>query len=137
VIEIQLLLKFGLGLVKDSKVIDFSGDELKKSIIFLTEPPPEEREMAVWRDINTAFATPVTPDDSQSDYVPTQVISELFRSKGFDGIVFKSSCGKGHNVALFDIDAAKQINGCYVFSVNDIQFDFRESAAPYFIKQEP
>jgi hypothetical protein len=123
-------------LLRDSKVIDFSRDELKKSIIFLTEPSPEERELAVWGDINTAFATPVTPDDSQSDYVPTQVISELFRSKGFDGIVFKSSCGKGYNVTLFDIDAADPLNGC-VFSVNDIQFYFKPSATPYSIKKEP
>ena len=34
---------------------------------------PEEVELAVWADIDTAFSRPVGPQDERIDYVPTQV----------------------------------------------------------------
>ena len=76
-------------------------------------PPPyahqltgEERTLAVWRDIDRAFSEPVTDSDDHADYATTQLIAELFRKNGFDGIAYRSALGQGHNVALFDLNAA-------------------------------
>lgn len=99
--------------------------------IYLTgEPSPQEREEAVWRDIERAFARPVSPSDDLADYVPTQIIAELFKVIGFDGVAYGSSLGSGHNIALFDLDAAEIIN-CSLFQVKNIEFDFKEAANPY------
>lgn len=47
------------------------------------EPADRERaEKAVWIDIDNAFSQPVTLSDDAADYVPTQILAELFRDAG-------------------------------------------------------
>lgn len=44
----------------------------------------------------------IDPSDKEIEYVPTQVIAEYIRSKGYDGIKFESSVNKGsYNYTLF------------------------------------
>jgi hypothetical protein len=57
--------------------------ERKGFILYFKEPSPKKREEAVWSDIDKAFSRPVTPTDDVADYVPTQVLAELFKSNGF------------------------------------------------------
>jgi hypothetical protein len=50
-----------------------------------------------------AFAKPVARDESNSDYIPTQILGEFFKSHGYDGVRYKSLLDPdGLNVALFD-----------------------------------
>jgi hypothetical protein len=87
------------------KVVDCSADNNVKRLI---HPRSKRRvEEDVWGDINEAFSRPIEPNDTSPDYVPTQVLAELFRHNGYDGVVFKSSVAAGHNVALYDLGAAK------------------------------
>lgn len=106
--------------------------ERKGFIIYFKEPSPKKREEAVWRDIDKAFSRPVTPTDDVADYVPTQVLAELFKSNGFDGIGYRSSLGEGYSVALFDIDSAEIIN-CFLFVVDSIKLNANETANPYYL----
>jgi len=85
----------------------------------------------VWSDIDKALAEPVTPSDDDAWYAPTQVIAELFRAEGYDGIAYRSALGPGHNVALFDLRAAELAN-CHLFVVRDIHFTFDQAANPYY-----
>ena len=39
----------------------------------------ETKEDAVWRDIDNAFSRPVSLDDNPTGYIPTQILSELFK----------------------------------------------------------
>jgi hypothetical protein len=55
----------------------------------------DEIQQAVWADIDTAFARPVGPQDEHVDYVPTQIIAELLRNQGFDGIGYRSAMNDG------------------------------------------
>lgn len=103
-----------------------------KGFIYFKEPPAKEREEAVWAGIDRAFAKPVTQSDDVADYAPTQAIAELFKINGCDGIAYRSSLGKGHNIALFDVKAAEIIN-CFLFKVRSIKLDCQEDANPYFI----
>lgn len=103
--------------------------------IYFEEPPPNEREESVWLDIDRAFAKPVNPNDDTADYVPTQIIAELFKSEGFDGVAYRSSLGSDHNICLFDTEAAELIN-CFLFEVKSINFVFEEATNPYFIKEK-
>jgi RES domain-containing protein len=89
------------------RLINCTTDEGKiRNIIYLKEPEGEERTLAVWRDIDRAFSEPVTASDDRADYAATQLIAELFRRNGFDGIAYRSALGEGHNIALFDLNAA-------------------------------
>ncbi len=100
----------------------------------LYEPDAEKREKAVWNDIDRAFSEPIAVTDSSADYAPTQIISELFRKEGFDGIAYKSNLGSGFNLALFDISVADIIN-CSLFEVKSVNYEFKETANPYFVSK--
>ena len=101
-------------ILRDVELIDCSRGHKDSSLHFWLqeqEPEPAEREKAVWSDIDWAFAEPMTRSDETADYVATQILAELFKREGFEGIAYKSNFGDdGYNVALFDIDAADLIN---------------------------
>ncbi len=119
-------------IVRGIKVVSCITDERKRFIFYINEPSPKKREKAVWSDIDKAFAKPVSPTDDIADYVPTQVLAELFKSKGLDGIAYRSSLVDGYNMALFDINFAKIIN-CSLRRVNRIELDSSEYANPYYL----
>jgi RES domain len=117
-------------------IVDFSSDERPRRRNYVI--PPEEWNKAVWYAIDQAFRKPVTAEaDFPSDYAPTQVIAEFFKAHGFDGIAYQSAfqdgSGQGHNVALFDPDAAELIN-CGLEEVREINFKFEQAANPYFVR---
>lgn len=116
----------------DLVVMDCSVLHGSKRTWYFEEPEAAERETAVWAAIDDAFSEPANPDDSTADYAPTQVLAEMFRSSGCDGIVYRSLLGKGHNIALFDIESAELIN-CFLYEPRTIAFTFDEIANPYFV----
>ena len=119
---------------KPVKVVDCSADGGVKRFIF----PRARRvlEEDVWGDVNAAFSRPFEANDTSPDYVPTQVIAEVFRHHGYDGVVFRSSVAEGHNVALFDLNAAK-LAMCELHRVTAIEYKAKEYANPYYVKPKP
>jgi RES domain-containing protein len=119
--------------VRKLKVINCSSTEARH-IIYLEEPDLLEREQAVWSDIDRTFSTPITTSDRTAEYAPTQIIADWFMTNGLDGIAYRSALGSGHNVTLFDLDAAELIN-CSLFEVKEIKFAFAKAGNPYFVKK--
>jgi len=115
-------------------IVNCTTDE-KGTRIFFEEPAAEQRETAVWCDIDRAFARPVSLRDDVADYAPTQVLAELFKVKvnGCDGVAYRSSLGEGHNIALFDLDLADLVNR-RLFEVKRINFKFQEAENPYGVR---
>lgn len=84
------------------------------------EPTAQQKEKAVWTDIDNAFSTPVTRSDDKADYAPTQILAELFRSAGYDAIAYKSHFGdEGYNIAIFDLDSVDVVS-CAPYQVKTI-----------------
>ena len=77
---------------------------------------------------------PVTSNETTADYAPTQIIAELFKNNGFDGIAYRSSLGKGHNIILFDLNAADPINYT-LHEAKKVSFDFAQISNRYFISK--
>ncbi len=130
-------LRVSVGQFKVSRelvIMDCSVLHGSKRHWYFEEPDAPKRETAVWATIDHAFSEPVNSDDSTADYAPTQVLAEMFRSNGYDGIVYRSLLGEGHNIALFDIDSAELIN-CFLYEPKSIVFTFNEIANPYFVKK--
>ena len=99
------------------------------------EAKPEEKENAVWIDIDNAFSHPVTPSDDTAEYVPTQILSELFRSKGYDAVAYRSQFGEdGYNLALFDVRDAEAVN-CAPYTITRIDIKFEEIGNRWFSKK--
>ncbi len=109
--------------VKELTLIDCSKYSSGAFAYYEGEPDEETKQKAVWAEIDSAFSRPVTPSDKSSDYVPTQIIAELFKNNGFDGVRYKSALSDGLNVALFDMNAATMVD-CFVYIVEKIQFLF-------------
>ena len=123
-------LSLGLFRIKrELKIIDCT-NVAKRIRFYFKEPAPEVRENCVWDDINNALSRPINPNDPETEYVPTQIIAEVFRKEGYDGMAYKSSSGKGYNIVLFDINAV-EIIGCWLVEMNDIEFNFNHTRIGY------
>jgi hypothetical protein len=64
------------------------------------------------------------------------VIAESFRYAGIDGLAYRSSLGDGHNIALFDLDAA-DVTACGLFQVRSVKFTSIAVSNPYFVDPSP
>lgn len=120
--------------VRALRVVDCTMHEPRSFCIF-GETPEERWDDDVWADVDHAFSRPVTLADNTADYVPTQIIAEVFKSGGFDGVAYASSVGEGRNIALFDLDAV-EMHGCAVYSLKSIRFEFEQSSNPYVVQSE-
>jgi RES domain len=136
--------------LRELRIVDFASKPIE-----LADPVggPTDDEMVslVWEEINDAFSEPVTDSDNIADYAPTQIVAELFRRAGYDGIRYKSKCVEfeslqprgsaerseesqraqhtdGSNIALFDLASAQfKSSKLYRFAVTELGcFDFRQ-----------
>jgi len=118
------------------KIVDLSVYHGKGFVFYFEEPESSKREEAVWTQIDQAFSRPVTSEDDRADYAPTQVITELFKAEGYDGIAYKSAFGEdGYNVALFNLDDAN-ITTCILHEVKSAQFGFEQIDNPYWVEDD-
>jgi hypothetical protein len=110
---------------KDMFIVDctFPTQRATPPVRFPTEQ--ELMESYCWLQIASAFSEPVSATDDIADYAPTQVLADLFRLNGIDGILYKSELGEGNNVALFDIHSAR-VKDRFLYMVDSIQFAFHE-----------
>lgn len=105
-------------------VDNFRGKFFKIRQILAKEPQSFEEH--AWHDIDTAFSMPVSRDELLPDYVPTQILAELFRREGADGIGFRSAvCRDGYNLAVFDVDAFSLVSS-EVVEVTEVKVTLSE-----------
>lgn len=123
---------------RNLRIVDFSTDPpLRRRITVPYEIPPEQWDHAVWYSIDHAFREPVTANDEVADYTATQFLAEFFKSEGFDGVAYQSAFQKpgeqGHNLVLFDLDAAQLVNNALV-TITAINLAFEEAGRFYSIR---
>lgn len=72
------------------------------------------------------LSKPRRRSDSELDYIPTQYISELIKSMGYDGIEFKSSLYEnGVNIAIFNPEKFKCLD-TKVYDITNIELKFKK-----------
>lgn len=120
------------------KLIDFSVGHDKDLDILpcLFNPTPEIINDAVWILVDKAFSRPVTNNDDTAEYIPTQIISEFFKTKGFDGVAYRSLFGKdGYNFAFFDLAALELVN-CALYPVESITVSHGKRGEHYKVRND-
>jgi hypothetical protein len=117
------------ALKRDVRVVNCVTED-HRIMAYSREPEPEERERAVWQDIDRAFSQPVTSGDDTADYAPTQIIAEFLRANGLDGVGYGSSLGPGHNVVFFDMKVAALVN-CGLLEIRGVKLDSSTAGNPY------
>ena len=73
------------------------------------------------------------PGEEESLYLPSQHLCAFIRESGYDGVIYPSAMGSGHNVLLFDPSAADVVNVEYV-RITAVQHAFEmlgEGDTPY------
>lgn len=95
---------------RDIKVLDLSS--ISHNSPFFTETDKvkylvNEKHLKKMQD---DLAKPITSDDSDLDYLPTQYISDFAKYLGYDGVKYISTFdNEAYNVALFDVEACSCI----------------------------
>jgi RES domain-containing protein len=68
-----------LTTTRELRLMNCTTDDHQAITLYFKEPDAQERERAVWRDIDCAFSHPVVVGDDVAHYVPTQIMAEVFR----------------------------------------------------------
>jgi hypothetical protein len=86
---------------------------------------PAQIEVFIWSSINEAFSEPVSRSDDAGEYVATQILAELFKSMGFDGVAYRSGFGEnGFNMVAFEPDPA-EIASCSLYRLTSVSHGTR------------
>lgn len=130
--EVRPWLKAGISCAKfainkEIKIVDCTR-HIGNNLAFLYAHGEEKTVEAVWAEIDRAFSRPVEYADGETEYIPTQILSELFKSLGYDGVGYKSSVHDGYNLALFNVDHADFVE-CQLFDAKSITYEFTEASA--------
>lgn len=129
--------KFNIS--RELKAIDLSighGESVLEHLTFTQlfgdeVPDPEVKEKAVWNEVDNAFSRPTSVSDVFADYVPTQILAELFCNNGYDALIYRSQFGEeGFNIALFDIKDA-EIIGAVPYQVTAVNVEYKEIGNPW------
>ena len=131
-------------ILRDLKAIDLSqgyGESeweglTLSNLLGQSEPSPQAIERATWIRIDKAFSTPVTSSEKTTEYVPTQILAELFAENGYEAIIYRSHFVKGgYNIAVFDVDAA-DIVVCSPYEVKKVGIEFRQVGNTWYLKDD-
>ena len=130
--------------LRDLKAIDLSQgyDESEwkgltlSNLLGQSEPSPDVIEKVVWTSIDKAFSRPVTLPESTTEYVPTQILAELFAKSGYEAIIYRSHFVEdGYNIAVFDIGCAAIIN-CSPHEVKKVTTEFDQVGNTWYMKDD-
>ena len=129
--------------LNDLKIVDCSKFHSKNPWHLLLDTPagtnPSSREIdeAVWTHIDHAFSEPVSDSDDLPDYVPTQILADLFKAEGYGGVAYKSMLTEdGYNLAFFNPGVLRQVLG-ELYKTENVQFKFSDNPADrYFIDEQ-
>lgn len=92
-------------------------------LVFGKPKTKEEWVDGIWFQINEAFSQPVVNGPNNAAYIPTQILSELFKHSGFDGLFCNSHLGSGYNYILFQPAYADMIN-CKLNTTKSVNYNF-------------
>lgn len=77
--------------------------------------------LSLYSKLVSELSKPVSPDNSEIEYLPTQFLSELIKNQGYDGFSYKSALGPGDNYVIFD-ERNVSLNSIEFFQVDDIVY---------------
>jgi hypothetical protein len=104
------------------KVADFSDTD------FLDYYRTDEllREYLLLKTIDAELSTPVPPEE-QHRYAVTQLIVDVLRQLGYDGVAYRSSVGPGKNYAFFNPEEfVYEPSGASVLKIESVRYEVTE-----------
>lgn len=111
---------------RELKFVDcctFSKDYKELQLVFSRPDSEDEWNDQLWFQLNRMFSQPVLNEPSNALYAPTQILSELFKDEGFDGVYFKSHLGPGINYVIFE-PAYVDMENCALKYTKKVEYSF-------------
>ncbi|MFA6366315.1 MAG: RES family NAD+ phosphorylase [Candidatus Hydrogenedentales bacterium] len=71
------------------------------------------KDLGLLDQLSSELTHPVNPKSAHIEYLPSQYLCEFIKHCGYDGVIYRSSVGKGINIALFYPEKAKPIELSY------------------------
>ena len=110
--------------IKDLRVIDFGRIDIGK----FSASDVRLDLFHLGHTISREISLPITPEERHR-YSITQLLADIIRRRGFDGIRFPSSIASGVNYCIFSPGAFKAEDACgKVVYIKGLKYDIEESA---------
>lgn len=101
-----------------NKISPFSNQAFEKDWFAINMP--------ILKQISNEIAKPLTRQDSELDYLPSQYISDFVKSIGFDGICYRSTLNpRGVNYAMFDYEEF-ECKDVKLYQIKSLQYNTKE-----------
>jgi RES domain-containing protein len=99
---------------RDLLVVDLKRQRPLKSPFFV-ELLSWRLDLAVLlRRLGEDMSRPVMPHEAEVLYKPTQLLSSIIKSRGYDGFIYPSAMGSGSNIALFNQEDSEIMEASYL-----------------------
>lgn len=115
---------------RNLKIIDFSVNKMEDPMTCQLFDEPQDsitKEIGCLFSIGNDFSKPLSKNDKEIDYIPTQVIADYFKRQGYHGIAYQSQYRSeeyphvGKNYALFNLNHAHvKSDSMELYEVNEV-----------------
>lgn len=74
------------------------------------------------RGLGRDLSQPISPKDTDVEYISTQYLCEFIKNKGWDGVIYKSYLGEGDNITLFN-DTKLRCMSTKLHQINKVKWE--------------
>ena len=87
--------------IDELSIFDLTSPRIEDPLVHGYDLPNIIQNLAFFRMLGDQLSIPIDQENKELQYISSQYLCEFIKNEGYDGIAYKSSIGKGHNVALF------------------------------------
>jgi hypothetical protein len=83
-------------------------------------------DLPLLESLSQELSRPVSHRSLNSEFTPSQYLCEMIKSFGYDGVLFRSSVGDGHNLVLFNYKDIQEPESLIEYSITKVEITFDE-----------
>lgn len=115
-----------IEIIKELKCIDLREYQIKSPFKFGNKLRQYYDNSMFLEILGQELSKPVNPRDTVFEYLPSQYISEFIKSKGYGGLLYKSSVGAGYNIVIFDEAGKVLCKSTKEYKLKSVDLEFEE-----------
>jgi hypothetical protein len=116
-------------LLRDIRIVNLAGISVVSPFIYAATNDLQQYAVnqKCLKEIAEDIGKPLRRNDSQLEYLPTQIIAEFIKSQGYDGVEYSSTMTKdGYNLAIFS-ECLFECTQTRVYEIAELIYKHREA----------